>query len=65
MLPDAFHKLVRYYSAPLGFEIGTPALRATAAINALDRQADITNVQRWLDQPNIATIRIYDRRKTG
>ena len=36
------------YSAELGFEIGAPALRATAATNALDHEADIAKVQESL-----------------
>jgi integrase/recombinase XerD len=55
---------VRGYSAELGFEIGAHALRATAAANALDHQADIAKVQEWLGHANIATTRIYDHRKT-
>ena len=51
-------------SAALGFEIGAHALRATAATNALDHQADIAKVQEWLGHANIATTRIYDHRKT-
>jgi integrase/recombinase XerD len=35
--PDGIYKLVRAYSAALGFEIGPHALRATAATNALTR----------------------------
>jgi integrase/recombinase XerD len=62
--PDAVYKLVRTYSALLGFEIGAHALRATAATNALDHQADIAKVQEWLGHANIATTRIYDHRKT-
>jgi integrase len=62
--PDMVYKLVRGYSAELGFEIGAHALRATAAINALDHQADIAKVQEWLGHVNIATTRIYDHRKT-
>jgi integrase/recombinase XerD len=62
--PDAVDKLVPTYSALLGFEIGAHALRATAAINALDHQADIAKVQEWLGHANIATTRIYDHRKT-
>ena len=45
--PDAVYRLVRTYSALLGFEIGAHALRATAATNALDHQADIAKVQEW------------------
>jgi hypothetical protein len=37
------YRLVRGYSAALGFEIGAHALRATAATNALDHQADMLN----------------------
>jgi integrase len=62
--PDAVYKLVRQYSALLGFEIGAHALRATAATNALDHQADTAKVQEWLGHANIATTRIYDHRKT-
>jgi site-specific recombinase XerD len=62
--PDAVYKLVKGYSGLLGFEIGAHALRATAATNALDHQADIAKVQEWLGHTNIATTRIYDHRKT-
>jgi site-specific recombinase XerD len=62
--PDAVYKIVRAYASALGFEIGAHALRATAATNALDHQADIAKVQEWLGHANIATTRIYDRRKT-
>jgi site-specific recombinase XerD len=62
--PDGVYKLVKKYSALLGFEIGAHALRATAATNALDHDADIAKVQEWLGHSNIATTRIYDHRKT-
>jgi integrase/recombinase XerD len=62
--PDAIYKIVRRYSAALGYEIGVHALRATAATNALDNQADIAKVQEWLGHANIATTCIYDHRKT-
>ena len=58
------YRLVRAYSAELGFEIGAHTLRATAATNALDHQADIAKVQEWLGHSNIATTRLYDHRKT-
>ena len=58
------YKLVRAYSALLGFEIGAHALRATAATNTLDHQADIAKVQEWLGHANIATTRIYNHRRT-
>jgi integrase/recombinase XerD len=62
--PDGVYRVVRRYSALLGFESGAHALRATAATNALDHQADIAKVQEWLGHANIATTRIYDHRKT-
>ena len=43
--------------------LGAHALRATAATNALDHEADIAKVQEWLGHANIATTRLYDRRK--
>jgi len=62
--PDAVYRIVRGYSGGLGFEIGAHALRATATTNALDHEADIAKVQQWLGHANIATTRLYDRRKT-
>ena len=64
LTPDGVYKLVRGYSATLGFEIGAHALRATAATNALENQADIAKVQEWLGHANIATTKIYDHRQT-
>ena len=61
--PDGVYRLVRTYSTELGFKIGAHSLRATAATNALDHQADIAKVQEWLGHANIATTRIYDHRK--
>jgi len=62
--PDAAYKMVQNYSEKLGFKIGAHSLRATAATNALDHQADIARVQEWLGHANIATTRIDDHRKT-
>jgi integrase/recombinase XerD len=64
LTPDAVYKIVRGYTAALGFEVGAHALRATAATNALDHQADISKVQEWLGHANIATTRLYDRRQS-
>jgi integrase/recombinase XerD len=64
LTPDGVYRLVRGYSAALGFEIGAHALRATADTNALDHQADIAKVQEWLGHANNATTRIYHHRKT-
>jgi integrase/recombinase XerD len=61
---DGVYRLVRRYSGQLGFLIGAHALRATAATNALDHQADIAKVQEWLGHANISTTRIYDHRRT-
>jgi site-specific recombinase XerC len=48
-----------------GFRPTRPhAVRATAATNALDHQADIAKVQEWLGHANIAATRIYDHRRT-
>jgi integrase/recombinase XerD len=62
--PDGVYKLVRKYSGAVGKQVGAHALRATAATNALDHQADIAKVQEWLGHANISTTRIYDHRKT-
>lgn len=64
MTADAIYKIVRHYSAVLGFPIGVHSLRATAATNALDHDADIKKVQEWLGHANIATTQIYDRRRS-
>jgi integrase/recombinase XerD len=55
---------VRTYSSQLSFTIGAHSLRATAATDTLDHQADIAKVQEWLGHANIATTRIYDHRNT-
>lgn len=64
LTPDSVYKLVRRYSTDLGFTVGVHSLRATAATNALDHDADIAKVQEWLGHANIATTRIYDHRRT-
>lgn len=60
---DAIYKIVQFYSGKLGFRIGVHSLRATAATNALEHDADIAKVQEWLGHANISTTRIYDHRK--
>lgn len=42
--------------------LGVHGLRATAATNALENDADIAKVQAWLGHANISTTRLYDRR---
>lgn len=59
--------VVRYYSrlikvSAVGF--GPHVARATAATHALNQGADIAKVQEWLGHANIATTRIYDRRRS-
>ena len=63
---DGVYKMLAGYAASLKMDIagfGPHALRATAATNALDHEADIAKVQEWLGHASIATTRIYDRRK--
>ena len=64
---DGIYKMVTHYAKRVGVNIegfGAHSLRATAATNALDHEADIAKVQEWLGHANIATTRLYDRRKT-
>ena len=56
---SSINRLTHHY---LG--VGPHALRATAATNALDNDADIKKVQEMLGHSSIATTRIYDRRHT-
>ncbi|MGV8899214.1 MAG: tyrosine-type recombinase/integrase [Burkholderiaceae bacterium] len=63
---DGVYKILAGYAASLKMDVagfGSHALRATAATNALDHEADIAKVQEWLGHASIATTRIYDRRK--
>ena len=63
---DAIWRLVRQYAQQahitLSERLAPHALRATAATNALEHEADITKVQHFLGHANISTTRIYDRR---
>jgi len=66
MTPDGVYKMLAGYAASVKINVagfGPHALRATAATNALENEADIAKVQEWLGHANIATTRIYDRRK--
>ena len=63
---DGIYAQIKAYGAQVGITVerfAPHALRATAATNALDHEADISKVQDWLGHANIATTRIYDRRK--
>lgn len=62
-----YRNIVQRYAAQAGIDVEgfcTHALRATAATNALDNDADIAKVQEWLGHASIATTRLYDRRRT-
>jgi integrase len=48
IMSDGVYKLVRKHSGAVGKEVGVHALRATAATNALDHEADIAKVQERL-----------------
>jgi site-specific recombinase XerD len=64
---DGVRKVVLDYAAKTRIElqgVDVHSLRATAATNALEHEADIAKVQEWLGHANIATTRIYDRRKS-
>ena len=64
---SVYRNIVHHYAKSAGVQIEglcTHALRATAATNALDNNADIAKVQEWLGHSNISTTRLYDRRKT-
>ena len=66
--PDAIYRnVVMHYAKRVGITVelfGPHALRATAATNALEHDADIAKVQEWLGHANISTTRLYDKRRT-
>lgn len=60
------NSVVMKYARSTGLPVGgfcVHSFRATAATSALDHEADIAKVQEWLGHANIATTRLYDRRK--
>jgi integrase/recombinase XerD len=62
-----YKDVVRKYALQLGLDpsaVCVHGLRATAATNALDHEADIAKVQEWLGHASISTTKLYDRRKT-
>ena len=64
--PDGVYKVLVRYAGVVGIDVegfGPHALRATAATNALEHDADIAKVQQWLGHANISTTRVYDRRQ--
>jgi site-specific recombinase XerD len=63
---NGIYTVVGHYAKVAGIEVaglGVHGLRATAATNALEHEADIAKVQVWLGHANISTTRIYDRRQ--
>jgi len=63
---NGLYALVGQYAEAAGIEVaglGVHGLRATAATNALEHEADIAKVQDWLGHANISTTRLYDRRE--
>ena len=62
---NGLHTVVAHWTRAAGIEVdglGVHGLRATAATNALEHDADIAKVQMWLGHANISTTRLYDRR---
>jgi len=66
MTADGVYKCIQAYATQAGIDVlgfGVHSLRATAATNALQHQADIAKVQEWLWHASISTTRLYDRRR--
>ena len=64
--PDGVYKMIKHWALKAGVHVTgfcNHTLRSTAATNALEHEADIAKVQEWLGHTNIATTRLYDRRK--
>jgi len=62
---NGLYALVGAYAKAAGIDVaglGVHGLRATAATNSLEHEADIAKVQVWLGHANISTTRMYDRR---
>jgi len=65
---SAVWHMVKSYAKQIGIadiapRIGVHAMRAMAATNALEHEADIAKVQQWLGHADISTTRIYDKRQ--
>jgi site-specific recombinase XerD len=64
---DGVYSLLAKYAKLAKIDVqgfGPHSLRATAATNALDHEADIAKVQELLGHSNIATTKLYDRRRS-
>ncbi|CDH44028.1 tyrosine-type recombinase/integrase [Candidatus Contendibacter odensensis] len=65
---SVYQEVVRRYGKQVGINADVHgfcvhSLRATAATNALEHNADIAKVQEWLGHANVSTTRLYDKRK--
>jgi site-specific recombinase XerD len=66
---SVYRNIVKRYAGVLGLTKVIPglcvhSLRATAATNALQHEADIAKVQEWLGHADISTTRMYDKRQS-
>ena len=66
---SVYKEVVRFYGKQVGINstvhgFCVHSLRATAATNALEHNADIAKVQEWLGHANVSTTRLYDKRKS-
>jgi site-specific recombinase XerD len=62
---NGIYEVVAQWAHAAGIRVdglGVHGLRARAETNALEHDADIAKVQRWLGHANISTTRLYDRR---
>lgn len=62
-----YRQIIKHYGKQIGINQAVHgfcvhSLRATAATNALEHNADIAKVQEWLGHANVATTRLYDKR---
>jgi site-specific recombinase XerD len=65
---SVYRDIVRRYGERVGINgavhgFCVHSLRATAATNALEHNADIAKVQEWLGHANVSTTRLYDKRQ--
>ena len=66
---SVYHNIVKRYARDTGIAnvvhgVCVHSLRATAATNALQHEADIAKVQEWLGHADISTTRMYDKRQS-
>jgi integrase/recombinase XerD len=66
---SVYDEVVKHYGKAVGITVDVHgffvhSLRATTTTSDLAHQADIAQVQEWLGHANIATTRIYDKRRS-